>query len=499
MSVTDDPIDSWRRIATIAAPETLARASGAAPGEDLYALLADNLPVLCWMANADGFIFWYNRRWHDYCGSTPEAMEGWGWQTVHDPDRLPEVTERWRASIASGRPFEMTFPLRGADGSFRPFLTRIVPIHDDVGRVLRWFGVNIDIDAQMQAEAALRTSNQRLEAFAVERDTTLRQLGEGVIVTDSTGKIVFVNPAAERLHGVAKLGVEPDGYSTAYGLYTVEGEPHPLEELPLYRALHYRETVVEARWVIRRPDGSDVLAIGNARPMFADDGELLGAVLTIRDDTERHAAEVALANAVRQQELLIAELNHRVKNAFAVVKAIVLQSLGKTQVARDIRESIDGRLQAYANAHARLSQGHWDRADLATLAEEIFGHHVREGRVTIDGPAVILPARKALALSMAFYELMTNAIKHGALGPGEGRAELRWTRDQGEAPRLRLSWQERGGPAATKPERAGFGSVIIDRALTAEMQGAVAMTFAAEGFSWTLEAPVEAETDKELG
>ena len=95
-----------------------------------FRLLADNLPTLCWMANADGYIIWYNRRWHDYCSTTPAQMEGWGWQSVHDPAVLPSVLERWQVSIATGASFEMTFPLRGADGVFRPFLTRVQPVRD---------------------------------------------------------------------------------------------------------------------------------------------------------------------------------------------------------------------------------------------------------------------------------------------------------------------------------------------------------------------------------
>lgn len=82
-----------------------------------FRLLADNIPTLCWMAKADGSIFWYNRRCHDYCGLTPESMAGWGGQSVHDSVVLPSVLERWTASIRTAQPFEMIFPLRGATAS----------------------------------------------------------------------------------------------------------------------------------------------------------------------------------------------------------------------------------------------------------------------------------------------------------------------------------------------------------------------------------------------
>ena len=153
-------------------------------------LLADNLPTLCWIANADGYIYWYNRRWHDYCGTTPAQVEGWGWQAVHDQAVLPRVLEQWRASIATGLSFEMTFPLRGADGVFRPFLTRVQPVRDlpvlphPQGRVTRWVGTNTDVSAQVAAEAALRASEMRLFGLnqtltrLVEEETAERAAAE---------------------------------------------------------------------------------------------------------------------------------------------------------------------------------------------------------------------------------------------------------------------------------------------------------------------------------
>jgi PAS domain S-box-containing protein len=130
--------------------------------EEQFRTLANSIPNLAWIAHADGHIFWYNRRWYEYTGTTEPEMEGWGWQSVHDTAILPDVMERWTRSIATGEPFEMVFPLRGADGRFRPFLTRIEPVKDTLGRVLRWFGTNTDISAQRRVEEALRTSNEEL-------------------------------------------------------------------------------------------------------------------------------------------------------------------------------------------------------------------------------------------------------------------------------------------------------------------------------------------------
>jgi len=124
--------------------------------EEQFHTLADNIPQLAWMARPDGHIYWYNRRWYEYTGTTPEAQQGWDWQSVHDPAELPKVLTRWRASIASGQPFDMVFPLKGADGEFRPFLTRVMPVKDDAGRVTQWFGTNTDVSEQQALQDALR-------------------------------------------------------------------------------------------------------------------------------------------------------------------------------------------------------------------------------------------------------------------------------------------------------------------------------------------------------
>ncbi len=133
--------------------------------EEKLRLLADTIPQLAWMAHPNGDIFWYNRRWYEYTGTTPEDVAGWGWQAVHDPDFLPQVLARWQASIAERTPFEMVFPLRGADGKFHSFLTRVHPLKDERGEILYWFGTNTDISEFMRMEAALRDADRRKDEF----------------------------------------------------------------------------------------------------------------------------------------------------------------------------------------------------------------------------------------------------------------------------------------------------------------------------------------------
>ncbi|CAN7523541.1 PAS domain S-box protein [Phenylobacterium sp. LjRoot225] len=132
-----------------------AEESDRARAEEFYAL-ADNIPILCWMAYADGHAYWCNRRWHEYTGISPDTLDGGTGEGVHDPEFLPIVRERWSRSVATGDPFEMTFPLRRYDGVFRPFLTRIVPIRGADGRITRWFASCTDVADQQQHEDHLK-------------------------------------------------------------------------------------------------------------------------------------------------------------------------------------------------------------------------------------------------------------------------------------------------------------------------------------------------------
>jgi PAS domain S-box-containing protein len=138
-----------------------------APVDDaMFRQLAEHIAALCWIADASGYITWYNPRWYEYTGTTPAQMEGWGWQSVHDPRSLAEVLERWSDAIASAKPFEMVFPIRGADGILRPFLTRINPAFDAQGKLVNWFGVNTDISLQVKAEDLALKSEARFRLIA---------------------------------------------------------------------------------------------------------------------------------------------------------------------------------------------------------------------------------------------------------------------------------------------------------------------------------------------
>jgi PAS domain S-box-containing protein len=133
--------------------------------ERQFRAVVENIPGLAWSALPDGFVDYFNRRWFEYTGQSPEMTEGWGWLAVHDPQLVPAVMERWGHSLATGEPFEMQYPLRGADGVFRWFLTRVHPLRDSGGRIVRWFGVATNVDEQQRQAVALRDALAARDTF----------------------------------------------------------------------------------------------------------------------------------------------------------------------------------------------------------------------------------------------------------------------------------------------------------------------------------------------
>ncbi|MDZ5634720.1 ATP-binding protein [Janthinobacterium sp. GMG1] len=130
--------------------------------EDLRAL-ANSIPQLAWIASFDGTIAWYNQRWHDYTGTSAGQMAGDGWSIAYDAQHLPPMLQAWKAALRDGTPFEMEFPIRGADGQYRWFLTRANPVRDRGGQLLRWFGTSTDVDQVKRAQEALRDETRVLE------------------------------------------------------------------------------------------------------------------------------------------------------------------------------------------------------------------------------------------------------------------------------------------------------------------------------------------------
>jgi PAS domain S-box-containing protein len=166
-----------------------------ADSEARFRELAENMSQFAWTTDASGRRTWFNKRWYDYTGMTLEDE----WQNLVHPDHIERVNKRIRESYENGKPWEDTYPLRGRDGSFRWFLTRAMPIRNEAGEVVRWFGTNTDVTRQVEAERALRSLNEGLEhrvaEQARERDRIWNVSQDLLAVADTDGTLLSVNPA----------------------------------------------------------------------------------------------------------------------------------------------------------------------------------------------------------------------------------------------------------------------------------------------------------------
>jgi PAS domain S-box-containing protein len=282
-------------------------------------------------------------------GITPLLRRAFAGEVV----TLPPV--RYDAAAATGGPGRAVwtqghcYPVRGVD-------TRgvgegpVAAVGEDraadgaADRVTHLAVLHVDVTAWAEAEAEVARATALVRDEAAAREAVLGQLAEGVIVADAAGRITFVNEAAARLHGVARLDVAPEAYAETYHLLTEDGRPYPSAELPLARAVLRGETVLEAPWRIVRPDGTEVRAVGSARPVRGPDGAPVGAVLTVRDDTARAAAEASL----------------RAANAELAGQNLALEEQGlelelANQQLQDVAAELEVQAEALQDANAHLT------------------------------------------------------------------------------------------------------------------------------------------------
>lgn len=200
--------------------------------EAQFRQLAETLPNMAWMANPDGNIFWYNSRWYDYTGTSPEDVAGWGWQDLHDPEMLPEVIERWRISLETGRPFEMVFPLRAKDGAYHPFLTLAHPFRGSDNEILYWFGTNTDISAQKETEESLaRQANvERHRADLLSQLAGASRTVNAVLSVDSI--ITVLANEARRILGAHLAVITTNGRGDATRAQTAISMSDKYRDLP---------------------------------------------------------------------------------------------------------------------------------------------------------------------------------------------------------------------------------------------------------------------------
>ena len=225
------------------------------------------------------------------------------------------------------------------------------------------------------------------------------------------------------------------------------------------------------------------------RGIFDADGTCCRVVGAAIDITARKTAEAHL-------RLMVNELNHRVKNSLAIVQAIAAQTLRRGEVPDHVREAFTDRLLALSRAHDVLTDERWSGANLHDLAHQAATPYGADGedpagRFVIDGPAVNLSPKSAIAIALAFHELATNAAKYGALSVPGGQVRIGWTTQEDEhGVRLHLTWREVGGPPVTAPTTTGFGARLLKKGLASELRGEVKVAFPPAGVVCTIDALV---------
>lgn len=227
------------------------------------------------------------------------------------------------------------------------------------------------------------------------------------------------------------------------------------------------------------------------QPLLGADGNISGIFVEGQDVTDRVRSEKHL-------RLVINELNHRVKNTLAMMQAVAAQTFRNAEDLEQAQQKFSGRIMALSRANDLLTGERWVGASLRGVVDRtIEGYCTDEdGRCEVEGSAVTLSPKTALSVSMALHELATNAVKYGAWSTPEGRVEIRWRVDPGDAgDRLHLEWRERGGPPVVPPKRRGFGSRLIERGLAAELGGEVRMRFDPEGLVCVVDAPLTLESE----
>jgi len=405
--------------------------------EQRFRALADNMAQFAWMAYPSGYVFWHNQRWFDYAGMDPVESAGEGWHEVIHPDFVERVVRQLKRAFESGETWEDTFPMRGADGTYRWFLSRAMPLRDDQGRVVLWCGTDTDI-----------TDQRRLSERLLKQQRVIELSHEAMLVWELGEGIILFNRGCEELYGYGKseaLGTVPaELLNTRY--------PMSLDAL-----LEHLEA--EGKWsgelLQLAKDGAEIW-VDSRLELIRTGGRSL-VVETNRDITERRKSDDV-------RNLLVGELNHRVKNTLAIVQAIVAQTARTSTTIDQFVAGLNGRIQSMSSAHHMLTEAHWSGASLREIATSQIEVSAGETRsVEIIGDDVFVPPQTALQLTLMLHELATNAVKHGSLSRPEGRVTISWTTEGREHPRIILLWTERGGPPVTPPAARGFGTLLLER------------------------------------
>jgi PAS domain S-box-containing protein len=516
-------------------------------GQDLpdltadFVAMADNLPEMAWMSKPNGKVIWFNKRWYEYTGATVEDMRTGRWRTLHPPEVVAAIGEKWAHAMVTGEPFEMTMRLRGRDGVFRPFLARACPLRDASGKITRWFGVSTDITALNAASMQLVKQKHVAEtlnrtAAKVAAELNLENLVQ--IVVDAAVELTGAHFGAF-FYNVLKESGE------SYTLYSISGVAREhFSKFPMPRATEVFQPTFKGAGIVRSDDITQDPRYGKntphkgmpeghlpvrsylAAPVVSRHGEVMGGLFFGHPDAnvfDEHAEQIVAGLAAqaaigidntrlfekaqneiaerKQAEasrmLVLRELNHRVKNLFAVTTGMVNMTARTSSSTEQMAETLNGRLRALARAHELIrssltspSQGS-QNSTLAALVSSILMPHASPhgAQLAVSGPGVSIGPNAATSLALILHELTTNAAKYGALTEPAGSVSITW---QIEPPNLILTWTETGGPQVSgPPARKGFGVDLAQLSARGQLGGDIAYDWKTEGVVITLRSPLE--------
>jgi PAS domain S-box-containing protein len=328
------------------------------------------------------------------------------------------------------------------------------------------------------------TERKEREAARQESEDRFRLLADAVDdvfwITDvRPRRVIYVSPAYERVWGFSAERLYRDPKAWREHLHP---EDRALVDQEFDQMLAGRRESFELTYRMQGPDGAPRWVRDKAWLVRSGDGERIAGVMT-DISAEKESEE--------KQRLLNQELDHRLKNSFALVQSIVRLSAQSAQDLDAFIDSLEARLRALARGQDVLVAGSWQVADLEEIVREMLAPHVGpENRVQIEGPPVQVAASAVPLFNMAFHELATNATKYGALSVPGGNVSVCWQVQADEAgPALWLTWHESGGPRVPSPPRRGFGSMLIEQALASEFGGEIEIAFPPEGVTCSMRLP----------
>lgn len=339
------------------------------------------------------------------------------------------------------------------------------PVKDDAGNVVAVFCLVNETTDRVGYEITLR----RLAAIVASSEDAILGIDLDKIITDWNG-------GAELLYGYSAEEIVGRPVSILIPENRLDEEKRIIDRISAGERVEPHETVR------RHKSGRLVEVSLSVSPINDALGRVVGASKIARDITARKEAE-------RVQNILIGELNHRVKNVLATVIAIARQTFGRATDMELATSSFDARLRNLARAHDLLTYGSWNNAIMGRVVAEALSPYPAD-QIRVEGPELDIPPKAVVALALILHELATNAAKYGALSVLTGRVEVSWVVEGSDDIRLKLLWRETGGPSVSPPSRTGFGSKLITSLVEGQLQGKCDIAYDADGVHCKIVVPL---------